>query len=116
MGRPRETLLTIRRPGARKRSSHWEGVPFMRKEVKLGMTLGGGAVALLVGYLLVAPPSNKKGAQLAGGGGGSIIDNSQPGDLSAGGAGEDRGAAAKPDAGQGAPANNGTAGGNVEQP
>src|SRR5690349_5634163 len=113
MGKARETLLTIRRPGASKRSSHWEGVPFMRKEVKLGMTLGGGAVALLVGYLLVAPPSNKKGTQLVGsGGGGSIIDNSQPGDLSAGSGGEDRGSAAKPDTGQGAPANNGAAGGN----
>jgi LysM repeat protein len=51
----------------------------MRKEVKLGMALGGGLVALLVAYLIVAPPSDHKhGAQLATGGDGqqSIIDPS----------------------------------------
>ncbi|HEY7119327.1 MAG TPA: LysM domain-containing protein [Tepidisphaeraceae bacterium] len=47
----------------------------MRKEVKLGMALGGGLIALLIAYLLVAPPtSNKRGAVLAGADHGSIID------------------------------------------
>jgi nucleoid-associated protein YgaU len=104
---------------ARETVEHWEGVPFMRKEVKLGMTLGGGAAALLVGYLLVAPPANnnKKGAQFAGGGSGSIIDNSQPGDLTAGGSdAAGGGGGAKTDAAQAAPANNGAAAGTVEQP
>jgi nucleoid-associated protein YgaU len=46
----------------------------MRKEVKLGMALGGGLVALLIAYLIVAPPSDhKRGAQLATADG-SIID------------------------------------------
>ena len=36
----------------------------MRKEVKLGMALGGGLVALLIAYLIVAPPSDKRGVQL----------------------------------------------------
>lgn len=57
----------------------------MRKDVKLGMAIGGGLIVLLVGYLLLAPPSNntKKGAQFAGGGGaGNIIDPAAPGDLS----------------------------------
>jgi nucleoid-associated protein YgaU len=55
----------------------------MRKDVKLGMAIGGGLIVLLVGYLLLAPPSNttKKGAQFAGGTG-SIIDPAAPGDLS----------------------------------
>ena len=91
----------------------------MRKEVKLGMTLGGGAAALLVGYLLVAPPANnKKGAQFVGGGGGngSIIDNSQPGDLSAGGGGGTDEKQPKSDAAQAAPANTGASAGNIEQP
>jgi nucleoid-associated protein YgaU len=68
----------------------------MRKEVKLGMAIGGGLIAVLVVYLLVAPPANKSGAQLAGGGG-SIIDGSQPGDSAAAtgaGATDDRTAAA----------------------
>ena len=40
----------------------------MRKEVKLGMVIGSGLIALLVVYLLVAPPNNnKKGAGLANG-------------------------------------------------
>jgi nucleoid-associated protein YgaU len=62
----------------------------MRKEVKLGMTLGGGVVAALVGYLLVAPPANKPGTTLAGAGdaaagaNGSIIEPQQPGELQAG--------------------------------
>jgi nucleoid-associated protein YgaU len=49
----------------------------MRKEVKLGMTIGGGLIALLVVYMLVAPPSqNKGGALLATNDkGGNIIDN-----------------------------------------
>lgn len=56
----------------------------MRKEVKLGMAIGGGLVALLVAYLLIAPPSNnKKGAQLAGGAT-NVVDVTQPGDLGAG--------------------------------
>jgi nucleoid-associated protein YgaU len=71
----------------------------MRKEVKLGMAIGGGLIAVLVVYLLVAPPANKSGAQLAGGGGGgaSIIDGSQPGDPAAAtgaGAAEDKTATA----------------------
>jgi nucleoid-associated protein YgaU len=42
----------------------------MRKEVKLGMAIGGGVVALLIVYLLVAPPSGgKKGAQFVSAGG-----------------------------------------------
>ena len=51
----------------------------MRKEVKLGMTIGGGLIALLVVYMLVAPPNqNKAGAQLATGDkGGNIIDPAQ---------------------------------------
>ncbi len=58
----------------------------MRKEVKLGMVIGGGLVALLVVYLLVTPPGNKKGANLANGdpamtGSGSSGDVAQPGDL-----------------------------------
>jgi nucleoid-associated protein YgaU len=47
----------------------------MRKEVKLGMGLGGGLVALLVAYLIVAPPSDKHGTQLVTNEvGGNIID------------------------------------------
>jgi LysM repeat protein len=49
----------------------------MRKEVKLGMTIGGGLIALLVVYMLVAPPSsqNKGGTQLVvNDKGGDIID------------------------------------------
>ena len=52
----------------------------MRKEVKLGMAIGGGVVGLLVVYLLVAPPGNaKKGVQLAdasagGNGNGSLAE------------------------------------------
>jgi len=62
----------------------------MRKEVKLGMAIGGGLIALLVVYLLVAPPANnKKGTQLVGGQ--SIIDP-QSGDP--GPAGDDKTAAA----------------------
>jgi nucleoid-associated protein YgaU len=60
----------------------------MRKDVKLGMAIGGGLIVLLVGYLLLAPPSNntKKGAQFAGGAGaGSIIDPATTGELSGGG-------------------------------
>ena len=30
----------------------------MRKEVKLGMAIGGGLIAVLVVYLLVTPPAN----------------------------------------------------------
>src|SRR4051812_11085884 len=74
----------------------------MRKEVKLGMFIGGGLVALLVVYLLVAPPSNnKKGAQLADGGAGTnIADMTAPGDVPT-----DNSAAAKPtDGASGAPA------------
>jgi nucleoid-associated protein YgaU len=58
----------------------------MRKDVKLGMAIGGGLIAILVGYLLFAPPSNnnKKGTQLAGGGNPSIIDTAGPGDLTGG--------------------------------
>jgi nucleoid-associated protein YgaU len=59
----------------------------MRKDVKLGMAIGGGLIVLLIGYLLFTPPAanNKKGTQLAiGGGNGSIIDSSGPGDLSTG--------------------------------
>jgi nucleoid-associated protein YgaU len=54
----------------------------MRKEVKLGMTIGGGLIALLVVYMLVAPPNqNKVGAQLATGDkGGNIIDTAQTSD------------------------------------
>ena len=37
----------------------------MRKEVKLGMFIGGGLVALLIVYLLVTP-TNKKGAGASG--------------------------------------------------
>jgi nucleoid-associated protein YgaU len=49
----------------------------MRKEVKLGMALGGGLVALLIAYLIVAPPSDRKhGVQLVGTDGASIIDPS----------------------------------------
>jgi nucleoid-associated protein YgaU len=63
----------------------------MRKEVKLGMAIGGGLIALLVVYLLVAPPANnKKGTQLVGGQ--SIIDP-QSGDP--GPAVDDKTAAAK---------------------
>ena len=52
----------------------------MRKEVKLGMALGGGLVALLVAYLIVAPPSDhKRGAQLATGEGSIIDPTSQSG-------------------------------------
>ncbi|MDB5321344.1 MAG: Peptidoglycan-binding LysM [Phycisphaerales bacterium] len=67
----------------------------MRKEVKLGMAIGGGLIAVLVVYLFVAPPANNKnGAQLATGGGaggnGSIIEITQPGEpLAAGAAGTD---------------------------
>jgi LysM repeat protein len=47
----------------------------MRKEVKLGMALGGGLVALLIAYLIVAPPSDhKRGTQLVGADGTNIID------------------------------------------
>jgi nucleoid-associated protein YgaU len=67
----------------------------MRKEVKLGMGLGGGLVALLVAYLIVAPPSDKHGAQLVTGEGGSIID---PPNV----AGGDGAAAPLPDDGKGA--------------
>jgi nucleoid-associated protein YgaU len=81
----------------------------MRKEVKLGMAIGGGLIAVLVVYLFVAPPANNKnGAQLAGANGanGSIIEIQQPGEpLSGAAAGvDDKGsAAAKPsgDAGGG---------------
>ena len=56
----------------------------MRKEVKLGMGIGGGVVAILVVYLLVAPPgTGKKGVQLVGAGGngnGNLVDPSQTGD------------------------------------
>ncbi|HYE21315.1 MAG TPA: LysM peptidoglycan-binding domain-containing protein [Tepidisphaeraceae bacterium] len=60
----------------------------MRKEVKLGMVIGGGLIALLVAYLLVAPPNNnKKGAAFADNGGGANPaapgDVAQPGDLGA---------------------------------
>jgi len=49
----------------------------MRKEVKLGMALGGGLVALLVAYLIVAPPSDhKRGTQLVTADGQNIIDPS----------------------------------------
>lgn len=50
----------------------------MRKEVKLGMALGGGLVALLIAYLIVAPPSDhKRGTQLVTADGQqSIIDPS----------------------------------------
>lgn len=71
----------------------------MRKEVKLGMAIGGGLIAVLVVYLLVTPPANNKnGAQLAGANGanGSIIEIQQPGEpLSGAAAGtDDKGAAA----------------------
>ncbi len=59
----------------------------MRKDVKLGMAIGGGLIVLLIAYLLFTPPAsnNKKGTQLANNGGmGNIIDPSGPGDLSAG--------------------------------
>jgi nucleoid-associated protein YgaU len=66
----------------------------MRKEVKLGMAIGGGLIAVLVVYLFVAPPpNNKNGAQLAtgGAGGGNIIDVAQPGEpLSSAPAGDDK--------------------------
>jgi nucleoid-associated protein YgaU len=56
----------------------------MRKEVKLGMGIGGGVVALLVVYLLVAPPSGgKKGVELVGAGGngnGNLADPALPAD------------------------------------
>lgn len=57
----------------------------MRKEVKLGMVIGSGLIALLVVYLLVAPPNNKKGAGLANGdpahnGGAGAGDLAQSGD------------------------------------
>jgi LysM repeat protein len=54
----------------------------MRKEVKLGMAIGGGLIAVLVVYLFVAPPANNKnGTQLVtNGGNGSIIDVAQPGE------------------------------------
>src|SRR3954464_14302920 len=74
----------------------------MRKEVKLGMAIGGGLIAVLVVYLLVTPPANNKnGAQLAGANGTdrSIIEIQQPGEpLSGAAAGtDDKGtAAAKP--------------------
>jgi LysM repeat protein len=50
----------------------------MRKEVKLGMALGGGLVALLIAYLIVAPPSDhRRGTQLVTADGQqSIIDPS----------------------------------------
>jgi nucleoid-associated protein YgaU len=67
----------------------------MRKEVKLGMGLGGGLVALLVAYLIVAPPSDKHGTQLVTGEGGSIIDPPN-------GAGGEGAAAPLPDDGKGA--------------
>jgi nucleoid-associated protein YgaU len=67
----------------------------MRKEVKLGMGLGGGLVALLVAYLIVAPPSDKHGTQLVTGEGGSIIDPPNA-------AGGDGAAAPLPDDGTGA--------------
>src|SRR3954467_4974504 len=56
----------------------------MRKDVKLGMAIGGGLIVLLVGYLLLAPPSNtnKKGTQFAkDGSANNIIDSAGPGDL-----------------------------------
>jgi LysM repeat protein len=68
----------------------------MRKEVKLGMALGGGLVALLVAYLIVAPPSDhKRGAQLATADGQNIIDPSSQsgGDSAATPAGDDKSAA-----------------------
>lgn len=74
----------------------------MRKDVKLGMAIGGGLIVLMVGYLLFTPPAtnNKKGTQLASGGGmGNIIDPSGPGDLSTG---EDK-STAKPAGEGGAP-------------
>src|SRR5688572_16905584 len=56
----------------------------MRKEVKLGMGIGGGVVALLVVYLLVAPPSGgKKGTELVSAGGngnGNLVDPALPAD------------------------------------
>lgn len=59
----------------------------MRKDVKLGMAIGGGLIAVLVGYLLFAPPTNKKGAQFANAGEvGSIIDQQNPGELTSTGA------------------------------
>jgi nucleoid-associated protein YgaU len=84
----------------------------MRKEVKLGMAIGGGLIAVLVVYLLFTPPTNnnKNGTQLAGANGanGSIIEIQQPGEpLSGAAAGvDDKGtapAAVKPtgDAGAG---------------
>src|SRR5689334_175254 len=71
----------------------WEGVPFMRKDVKLGMAIGGGLIVLLVGYLLFAPPSNgnKKGAQFVGGTGSpNIIDGGQSGELTSNGGGDEK--------------------------
>lgn len=67
----------------------------MRKEVKLGMGLGGGLVALLVAYLIVAPPSDKHGTQLVTGEGGSIIDapNAAGGDGSGAPVPDDKGTA-----------------------
>jgi nucleoid-associated protein YgaU len=73
----------------------------MRKDVKLGMAIGGGLIAAMVGYLLFAPPANnnKKGTQLAGGPT-SIID---PGDAGAGDANPAN--AGQPAAGDGASTN-----------
>src|SRR4051794_40379031 len=89
----------------------------MRKEVKLGMAIGGGLIALLVAYLLVAPPSNKKGTQLASGGAGagSIIEGGAPGDLIPGnGSGADDKSAANPkNTGDGATSTGGTPFGTV---
>src|SRR5678815_5692357 len=55
---------------------------YMRKDVKLGMAIGGGLIALLVGYLLLGPAANnnKKGTQLAAGGNGGATSIIDPGD------------------------------------
>src|SRR5690242_1093785 len=82
----------------------------MRKEVKLGMAIGGGLIAVLVAYLFFTPPTNnnKNGTQLVGANGanGSIIDVAQPGETlaaSAAGVDDKNAAPAKPigDAGTG---------------
>jgi len=67
----------------------------MRKDVKLGMAIGGGLIVLLVGYLLFSPPanSNKKGTQLADGRSmPNIAESAGPGDLITGGGQDDKSA------------------------